>query len=158
MRSPLSRLFSKPIKPNSPSPSSYERCSSLPITLAALRWSRAFPAPSTHGRAASGLQRSSLNPNGADTNHSGGRSFGPAVCGAGPASPPGCRSRRDRDGGGAEPGRSRRRLMTRGRPVTRSFPGPRGGAVSVVPKLRRFAPKSTPHVYTRSGLATGSWR
>ncbi|XP_037988518.1 F-box only protein 48 isoform X2 [Motacilla alba alba] len=48
--------------------------------------------------------------------------------------------------------------MTRGRPVTCSFPGPRGGAASVVPKLRRFVPKSAPHAHTRGGRATGTWR
>lgn len=81
---------------------------------------------------------------------------GPRLCGAGPASPRGYRSRRYR--GRAEAGRNRRRLMTCGRPVTRNFPGPRGGAASVVRKLQRFAPKPAPHAHTRSERATGTWR
>lgn len=56
------------------------------------------------------------------------------------------------------PGRSRRRrLMTRGRPVTRGFPEPRGGTASVVPKRRRFAPKPAPHGHSSSGRTTGTW-
>ncbi|XP_068039131.1 uncharacterized protein C10orf95-like [Anomalospiza imberbis] len=139
MRSPLSRLFSKLIRPGSPSLFSYERCSTLPTILAALGWSRALPAPSTRGGAASGLQRSPLSPAAADTNHSGPgsgpRSLGPAALRgrAGLTSrlpePPGqgrrrCRARREPPGQGRRrcrarrepPGQGRRRCRARREP------------------------------------------
>lgn len=55
MRFPLSCHFSKLNRPCFPSFSSYDRYFPLPIIFVALLRSRAFPAPSTRGRASSGL-------------------------------------------------------------------------------------------------------
>lgn len=162
MRLPLSRLFSKLNRPYFSSFSSYEKYFPLPIILVALRWSRAFPAPSTRGRTSSALQHSPSNPAAADMNHSGPGSWRRYL------GPTALRGWAGLSLGVPEPaGQERRWCRARLDPPPPDDAWPARdarlrGAVRRhrlrAPYTAELAPKPAPHAHPRSGRATGTWQ